>query len=61
MYSENTVQIIVVGENNVTSFGSDQHRERAQLIILGYADLKMDEIVGTIQMQKIPSSKPIII
>jgi hypothetical protein len=61
MDSQNTEEIIVIGDYNVTSFKSNQRKGRIQLKILGKADLKIDEVEGIIAKERIHSSKRIII
>ena len=61
MDSQDTEDIFVIGDYNVTSFKSNQQKGRVQLKILGKPDLKIDEIVGLIKKEKIPSSRPIIL
>ena len=61
MDSQNTEEIIVIGDYNVTSLKSNQKKRRVQLKVLGKPDLTIDETEGLIKKEQIPSSKPIIL
>lgn len=61
MDSQNTEKINVIGDFNVNTVKSHPQKQRIHLKILGAPDLKVGQVDGIVQKEKIPPLKSIII